>query len=291
MPVPVLCCASCSAALLCCHVCQWTSVRCSPVQRPPAPPPPPAVQWPPVQCLVAHAPDRGLWLGPCACRVEVAFDSQLWPDTTRLPCRESEYELGVPACDYVLTGWQTAPGDPYTLLLPTPSNPDIAQCCPEGVVQFCDAAITGACNPRLSDSSWRLSFNRNATDGTYTTVFFNLETVPVLSPVVGGCDATSVDTIRLGIDPSVTLTFVLIDGLSAPFSQPAPGVVDITANVPAGRASYMMLTFSGTVGASDICSNNLGSYMVCSYQIFSSGGTCCALADVPVEVMNIAVFA
>lgn len=137
------------------------------------------------------------------CRVEVAFDSTVWPDTTRLPCRPSEYELAVPSCDYVLSGWQTVPGDAYTLLLPTPENPDIAQCCPEGVVEFCDARITGSCNPRLSDNPWRLSFNRNDIEGGFTRVFFDLTTVPVLSSIAGGCESPGVDTIRLTMNPGM----------------------------------------------------------------------------------------
>ncbi|KAG1666914.1 hypothetical protein FOA52_005974 [Chlamydomonas sp. UWO 241] len=216
--------------------------------------------------------------------VEVSFDSLLWPDTTRMPCRETELELGVPACDYVLTGWQTAPGDVRTPLVPTPGNPDISQCCPGGVVQFCDSAITGSCNPRLSDTPWRLSFNKNETDGVFSTVFFDLNTVPVVAAVEGGCENPGIDAIVLTINPAVRLTHVLLNGLTAPFTNTSEGIVVIDSNIAPGAKGFMMLTFAGVVGASDVCSDNLGSYMACKYQLF--GGTsrsCCTEADVPVE--------
>ena len=223
-------------------------------------------------------------------RIEISLDSSVWSKTTEFPCRLSEFEPGVPACDYFLHGWQTAPGNAHTVLVDTASV-QYPLCCPEGVVQFCSSQITGSCNPRLSDTPWRLTYTSGVTASSASSVTFDLELVPVTTEVGSpDCSTTNVDEIRLYINPNVTsaLAGVILSGNDAAYSlksDPAPYVA-ITAGLAFGTPADIILQFDSSVSASDVCTLQLGSYSVCSYVLMGQSGQCCTSADVPTSVIS-----
>ena len=204
-----------------------------------------------------------------SCSIEISLDSSVWSKTTDFPCRQSELEPGVPACDYFLHGWQTAPGNAHTVLVDTASV-QYPLCCPEGVVQFCSSQISGSCNPHLSDTPWRLVYTSGVTDSSASSGTFNLELVPVTEEVgTPSCSTTDVAQIRLYINPNLTssLAGVILAGNDASYnitSDPAPYIA-ITAGLPFGTAAEVVLQFASSVSAAEVCSLQLGSYSVCNY--------------------------
>lgn len=76
-------------------------------------------------------------------------------------------------------------------------------CCPEGVVQFCKEQISSTCNPRLSDTPYRVEFVSNATVGDLTKLKFMVFPVS-LGPQLGtpDCSQTDIAQVRLCDSPS-----------------------------------------------------------------------------------------
>ena len=198
-------------------------------------------------------------------------------------------EPGVPSCDYFLHGWQTTPGNAHVVLVDTPSK-EYPLCCPEGVVQFGSSQITGTCNPRLSDTPWRLVFNSDVVTDSQSSVTFDLELVTISDELgTPNCSETNVDEIRLYINPNVTafLAGVVIAGNDAGYSlqsDPAP-YVSIPAGLAFGSAAQIMLQFTAQVSAEDVCPLQLGSYSVCNYVLMGQSGECCTAADVATSLI------
>lgn len=221
--------------------------------------------------------------------IEISLDSSIWSQTTQFPCRQSVFEPSVPACDYFFHGWQTAPGDSHSILDNTPTQ-EYALCCPQGVVQFCGSQITGTCNPRLSDSPWRLVYNSGVTTHSVSSITFDMELVPVIVELgTPNCSQTNVDEIRLYINPNVTsaLVGVVLGGTDVGYtlqSDPAP-YVSIAAGLAYGNTAQVLLQFTSQVSASDVCTLQLGSYSVCNYVLMGQSGQCCTSADVVTSII------
>mmetsp|Transcript_6271 Transcript_6271/g.13772 ORF Transcript_6271/g.13772 Transcript_6271/m.13772 type:complete len:283 (-) Transcript_6271:620-1468(-) len=218
--------------------------------------------------------------------VEISLPSAIWPDTTKFPCPQSYYEPGAPSCDYWVHGWQTYEGDIRKLKLDTATQ-QYAQCCPEGVVQFCKGQIGGSCNPRLTDSPWRLDFNRNATAGGLSTLFFDLHLVTP-GPQLGipDCSRMSVEEVKLYINPSQApkLTGVFINQQSVPvvIKNDPMTYVSIPTLLPYGSPAQIMLQFNSVVSKFDLCTLTVGSYAVCDFKLNGAAGQCCTSGDVVV---------
>lgn len=74
-----------------------------------------------------------------------------------------------------------------------------AGCCPEGVVHLCKEQIDSVCNPRLSDTPFRLQFVGNGTAGAFkTNVKFMLSSVALGEPL-GEPDCRGTDVKEVGV--------------------------------------------------------------------------------------------
>ena len=222
-------------------------------------------------------------------RIEISLDSSIWSKTTQFPCRQSVYAPSVPSCDYFLHGWQTAPGDPHQILEDTLTQ-EYPLCCPQGVVQYCSSQITGTCNPRLSDSPWRLVYSSGVTTNSVSSVTFDMELVPVMMELgTPNCTETNVDEIRLYINPDITssLVGVVLGGTDVGYtlqSDPAT-YVSIAAGLAYGDTAQVMLQFTSDVAPSAVCTEKFGSYSVCSYVLMGQSGQCCTAADVATAII------
>ncbi|KAJ9526981.1 hypothetical protein QJQ45_025308 [Haematococcus lacustris] len=185
--------------------------------------------------------------------VEVQVNASVWRDTTRFPCLPSLYEPGVPACDYQLHGWQTAPGN-HRLQLEDSTGYRYPACCPEGVVQFCKQQINSQCNPRLSDTPYRLQYVDTRTTGTRTTVNFRVTSVAVGAQLgTPACDGSDLAEIKLYVNSSAAsaLTGATFNGNAiSPSSGSDPEqYILLPVNVAAGAVdSPLSLTFTGLRG-------------------------------------------
>ncbi|KAJ9527634.1 hypothetical protein QJQ45_025912 [Haematococcus lacustris] len=225
--------------------------------------------------------------------VEVQVNASVWRDTTRFPCLPSLYEPGVPACDYQLHGWQTAPGN-HRLQLEDSTGYRYPACCPEGVVQFCKQQINSQCNPRLSDTPYRLQYVDTRTTGTRTTVNFRVTSVAVGAQLgTPACDGSDLAEIKLYVNSSAAsaLTGATFNSNAiSPFSGSDPEqFILLPVNVAAGAVdSPLSLTFTGLRGGvAAVCSLHVGSFRVCNYVmnglVSASGYQCCARGDVPAQ--------
>lgn len=74
----------------------------------------------------------------------------------------------------------------------------IPGCCPEGVVNFCSERITSKCNPRLSDTPFRVQFIGNGTENSMTQL--KLMIMPVaIGAQLGTPDCSKTDLAQVCI--------------------------------------------------------------------------------------------
>ncbi|KAG2498618.1 hypothetical protein HYH03_003366 [Edaphochlamys debaryana] len=223
---------------------------------------------------------------------EIAFAQKDWADTEKMPCRQSQYEPSLPSCDYWIRGWQTAPGNPMEVLTPDEKT---AGCCPEGVVSFCSEKIKGTCNPRLSDSPFRLAYvNATSPTGIRTTaVTFNVTAQTPSNPIgTPDCTRMSLQSVKLYItaEAAAKVASVTLNGLAAAYSVKKDAAGDyIDAAVPGSRPGTGIWTvnlserFSGT----DVCAYQVGQFTVCNYVLNGNNGQCCTMGDAPVTTMKL----
>lgn len=220
--------------------------------------------------------------------IEIALDATQWGDTSRFPCHQSRLIPGFPSCDYFVHGWQTATGDSHTVIVDTLDN-SIPQCCPEGVVQFTGSQAEGTCNPFLSDSPWRVTYDSSVSAAGLSSITFDVDEIGTSSNLFPGgiaCGNTNVEEIRLYVNQSTTsaLTGVLVGGSSVSFailSDPDTFVSIPSAFVVGGGASQIVLQFSSEVAVADVCPLSLGAFSVCNYILIGQSGQCCTKGDFP----------
>ncbi|KAJ9509986.1 hypothetical protein QJQ45_011680 [Haematococcus lacustris] len=222
--------------------------------------------------------------------VEVQLDATVWRDATRFPCKSSVLEPGGPACDYYLHGWQTAPGLPRRQLEDS-TGYQTSGCCPQGVVQFARQQITSQCNPRLSDTPYRLQYADMHTIGTLSTINFRVVSVAVGTQLgTPACDGADLAEIKLYVENATvsTLAGATFNGnaiVPSTGSDPEPYVL-LPVNIAAGAVnSILSVTFNNLPGgAASVCSLRVGSLSVCNYVLnglmASNAYQCCARGDV-----------
>ncbi|PNH11001.1 hypothetical protein TSOC_002196 [Tetrabaena socialis] len=224
---------------------------------------------------------------------EISFAASDWADTTKMPCRPSTFEPSLPACDYWVHGWQTEPGNPANLLTPDERT---AGCCPEGVVSFCNERIKGTCNPRLSDSPFRLNYVNTSMLLRTTSVAFTVTSQTVtnaLGPKEGlpDCAAMNLQAIKLYVADvaAAKVTQVALNGASVTFSvkKDAAGTY-VDAAVPANRAGTgnWVVTLGERFNQTDVCGYKVGQYSVCNYVFSGKSGQCCTMGDVAVATID-----
>ncbi|EFJ49915.1 extracellular matrix glycoprotein pherophorin-V31 [Volvox carteri f. nagariensis] len=222
---------------------------------------------------------------------EIAFSTSNWADTTKLPCRVSAFTPGLPSCDYSIHGWQTVPGNPSAIL---PPNELTAGCCPEGIVSFCSERINSTCNPRLTDSPFRLNYVNTSQEPaiTETTLSFQISAQPVTNPLgpqegLPDCSGMTLQSVKMYMaDTAVAAVkgIVLSSGvLSYSVGKDATGAY-VDVEVPSSRSGLgrLLIVLSGLFNQTDVCAYKVGQYSVCNYVFKGASGSCCAMGDVPV---------
>eukprot|EP00955_Chlamydomonas_euryale_P055176 356052-Chlamydomonas_euryale.AAC.1 len=87
--------------------------------------------------------------------VTVVLDASGYSNTTAWPCPESfftPWDAG--NCDYTLSGYQTAPGNPTVIL----TGPDVGGCCPKGILTYFDTSADTCCVDNYAENPYRLTF-------------------------------------------------------------------------------------------------------------------------------------
>lgn len=224
---------------------------------------------------------------------ELGFAASDYADTTKLPCRASKFEPSLPSCDYWIHGWQTDPDDSSKVITPSER---VAGCCPEGVVQFCSEQISGTCNPRLSDSPYRLSFvsTQQFTGQRTTTVTFQVTQQAVTNPLFNttvpalpDCSSMSLQSVKLFVsaDAAARVAQVAFNGVTAAYTvgKDATGNF-ISAAVPGSRTGVgsWVVTLSERFEKEQVCSLKVGQFSVCNYVFNGQSGLCCSMGDVAV---------
>ena len=227
---------------------------------------------------------------------EIGFAQSDWADVTKMPCRPSQYEPTLPACDYWVNGWQTQPGNPAVVL---PPDERTAGCCPEGVVSFCSEKIKGTCNPRLSDSPFRLSYvNTSSLVGVRTSsVAFSLTSQAVtnaIGPMEGLPDCSNMAALN-GVKIYITdaaaakVAQVALNGAAVTYAvKKDAGGSYVDATVPGNRVGTgnWVITLNDRFNGTDVCGYKVGSYSVCNYVLNGKSGQCCTMGDMPVATLT-----
>ncbi len=217
---------------------------------------------------------------------EIGFDINDWADTTKMPCKKSAYEPSLPTCDYFLHGFQTEPGNPSLMLPPDDRTPG---CCPEGVVSFCSERIKGTCNPRLSDSPYRLRYLNSTQLLRTTMVAFQVFTKPVSHPIgpkegLPDCSNMMLGSWKLYLSDAAADKFVQMsyNGITVETSKgrDAAGWY-IESDIPGSRSGTgnWVLTLDERFDDVDVCGYNVGQFSVCNFVFNSKFGTCCTMGD------------
>eukprot|EP00798_Chlamydomonas_sp_ICE-L_P031625 gene31625-6819_t len=218
--------------------------------------------------------------------IEIALDSNVWPDNRIFPCKPSANEQGIPSCNYVVHGWQTEPGDATAV-----RDFSYPECCPTGVSNFCSQVITTRCNPYLSDSPYRLIFDSNITTDTASEVnlILGFDDSRVLNLGSHDCSRTPIEEIQLYVNPySISdLKSVHIGGKQVSIATRTDNegfLLSIPSNVEFGTGVTIKLAYGAAVGPSQVCSDLVGSYLVCTFQLVGGKGDekCCSTGDVAV---------